>query len=168
MTDRHPIDAAGQYLASAIAAPASYCAAVVALLLKAMVPSVEVGAAVAAMVLLWLIDFALGVMAAKKAGKPITSRRMGDGAWKLCAYLALPATISLVQVVAKGSGEFWIWAKYAVIAFCAGREALSILEKASRLGANLPPGVLALLKGRLDQVGREEFPDQGPVEEKSK
>lgn len=153
MTDhRQPFALLADYTTSAVQAPISWAAAVGAIILKALTPTPELGAALVALIAIWLIDFVLGLAASVKSGRPITSKRMGDGLWKLLAYLSLPAAVSLLMLVARTDAAFFEWVKWAMIGACVGREFLSILEKSVELGVNLPEGLVSLLKGKIHDL----------------
>lgn len=149
-----------EYALVTVQTPASWVGAVAALVVRAITPTPELGAAIFGLVGLWLIDLALGVLVAWKDEVPITSKRIGDSFGKLGAYLALPVAFGFMKLVAGYSDHgFWAWATWAVVGVCAGREAWSIVENSGKLGVNLGPKLTRAIKGRIASLG-------DPAEEK--
>lgn len=91
-----------------------------------------------ALLLLIVMDFITGVLAAKKSGEPIRSRNAVKSAYKVAVYGLLVSAGHLTESIVPGS----TYIQEAVTAFLALTELISILENAGKMGFAVPQRLL--------------------------
>lgn len=91
------------------------------------------------LMVLIIIDFIMGVSAAKLRGEPIMSSKVKHTALKICAYYAV---IASAHVTEKSLVDTFSLADEMVIAFFSLTEFISILENAGRMGFSTPKKLL--------------------------
>lgn len=139
-----------EYAVATVTTPMAWAGAVFALVLRAVVPSPELGAAIFGLVVLWTLDFALGLSIAWKDGVAWSSARMGDSLRKLGAYIVLPMAFSFMKLVTGYPDHgLWTMAIWGVVGACGGRELWSIIENSAKLGVKLGPKMRRALKGHV-------------------
>jgi phage-related holin len=108
--------------------------------------------AMLALLALVTFDFIMGVAASKKAGCPITGRKMAKTPLKIGIYGVLVSSAHLTNMAIDVPIE-WFSIQTAMIGFLAATELVSILENSGRLGFAVPKKLLNQLNDfRGDEV----------------
>lgn len=97
-------------------------------------------------------DLITGVLAARKAGEAIESRKIIKTAFKLGIYGLLVSSTHLTEL-AVGFPPEWLGLEQAMIGFLAATELVSIIENAGKMGYAVPKKILNQIhKYRGDDV----------------
>lgn len=104
---------------------------------------VDSGTVISSLLVLIMIDFVTGLIAAKVSTQPITSRRALKSAFKVAAYGLLFSAGHITDTLLP-FGEDYIM--QTVTAFLAATELISILENTGRMGFVVPQKLLNRLE----------------------
>ncbi len=107
--------------------------------------SPELWNATLAILCLVVFDAVSGVVAAKKVGEPIRSRKLCKTAFKLAIYGLLISSAHLTDF-ATGIPLSWLSVEVAMIGFLAATELLSIVENAGKMGIAIPVRIVKNLE----------------------
>jgi toxin secretion/phage lysis holin len=99
-----------------------------------------------ALVFLVILDFLMGIIAAKKCGEEIKSRKAFRTALKLFIYIIMAWAAHLTTL----AGLDWAHLDLIVVAFLAVTEFISLIENAGRMGYAVPNKLLNQLRHYRD------------------
>jgi toxin secretion/phage lysis holin len=103
------------------------------------------------LLLLIVIDWLTGILAAMKRKASVRSRRMASSVYKIVIYFSLIITAKLC-----GGALGFDKIEKLVIAFYIAIEAYSIIENAEKLGVPVPEMFRKAIKGRMEESKRED------------
>lgn len=98
------------------------------------------------LLLLIMIDWVTGILAAIKNEVPVQSRRLASTAYKFIVYFSLIVTAKLC-----GDALGFDKIEKLVIVFYVAVEAYSIVENAEKLGVPIPELFRKAIKGKIDE-----------------